>query len=375
MERKLNELTNLVKKLNERIIKASENNTISAIETDIMLDLLRQCYVVAEQLKTNESSPERVTLSHVAPVVQVIQESREEQKNSVDEDLTAPIKPAEEVISTQLKPAEEEVFPQTKSSEEVIFPHTEIVEEVLHPKQEPVGDVSIPQSDYVPQAMLPIEEIPVMSFPQVEVPQDVKAEPQPDTDESSSTNLYSAVGALAPNMPEPVEPPKSDYQSFAGSYSRETTSENQPPMQHSHQERQNGSFNNNQNISPVNKNTKQTGDLFGGQTIADKLKKETPSLIDKINEGRADQTLAHKMQLKPINDLKTAIGINEKFQFVNDLFEGRIDLYNDAITRLNNCGSALSADSLMEEYMIAHEWKTNAEAYVKLRTFIARRYL
>jgi hypothetical protein len=397
MERKLHELTNLVEKLNDRITKARENNTISTIETDIILQLLRECYVVTEQLKSSESSPEKYKSPYVAPVVQVIQESREEQPEKTEEftptrtpEQTVPVTDIhsknDEVVTSQPEPHNEVVFPQPQPQDEVVTPQSEPQKEVVIPQQPPQDEADTPQSEpqnemiipqpesknevVVPQSkpieevkappqepeqqtMLPIEEIPVMSFPKVEVPQDKEPQQEADKEENSTTNIYSAVGSIATNTP-------SDKQTHA------------PPT---NQNTQSGSFSQMQNTTPPMKTTRQTGDLFGGQTIADKLKNETPSLIDKINEGRADQTLAHKMQLKPINDLKTAIGINEKFQFVNDLFEGRIDLYNDAISKLNGCGSESNANSIMEEYMSAHKWNTSNEAYIKLRTFITRRYL
>jgi hypothetical protein len=364
MERKLHELTNLVEKLNDRITKARENNTISTIETDLILDLLRQCYVVTEQLKSSDSSPEKYKSPYVAPVVQVIQESRDEQPEKTEEvtpiqtpEHTVPVADMnsknDDVVIPQPEPQKELVIPQYQPQGELVTLQLEPQKEVVIPQPQPKDEVVNPQPEPEQQAMLPIEEIPVMSFPKVEVPQDKEPLPKADVEEDSTTNIYSAVGSIASNTP----------------------SDKQIPTQQVNQNIDTGSFSRMQDTNQPMKTTRQTGDLFGGQTIADKLKNETPSLIDKINEGRADQTLAHKMQLKPINDLKTAIGINEKFQFVNDLFEGRIDLYNDAISKLNSCGSAITANSIMEEYLSIHNWNTNNEAYIKLRTFITRRYL
>ncbi len=118
-----------------------------------------------------------------------------------------------------------------------------------------------------------------------------------------------------------------------------------------------------------------TIDLFSGQTIADKLKTSTPSLNDTITSNKEDLSFAHKMQLKPISDLKAAIGINEKFQFINDLFEGRTDRYNDAINRLNSCGSINEASIVMSRLNMEHKWNKESDAYNKLNTFLSRRYL
>lgn len=118
-----------------------------------------------------------------------------------------------------------------------------------------------------------------------------------------------------------------------------------------------------------------TGDLFSNTTVADKLKSDSTSLKEKLTQGLDDNSLAHKMQLKPIADLKTAIGINDKFQFINDLFEGRIELYNDAIQRLNSCGTAIMADVVFSELKSKYNWNEQGEAFNKLHLFIARRYL
>lgn len=118
-----------------------------------------------------------------------------------------------------------------------------------------------------------------------------------------------------------------------------------------------------------------TADLFGAPSIADMLKSDVPSLNDKMTSGKGDQSLAHRMQLKPITDLKTAIGINEKFQFLNDLFDGHTENYNDAITRLNNCDSGSQALWLLDDLKNNHNWDEQDETFNNLKVLINRRYL
>lgn len=116
-------------------------------------------------------------------------------------------------------------------------------------------------------------------------------------------------------------------------------------------------------------------DLFGTLTIADKLKNEAPSLKDKITSGKHDQSLADRMQLKPINDLKTAIGLNDKFQFINELFEGSADRYNEAINLLNTCSSGSEADQLFADFNVRYDWDFHNPVFKKLKDFVTRRYL
>lgn len=309
MEIKLNSLTELMDKLIKRINSAKENNNISTIEIDIMLDLLRQAYVTTEQLRT-ETITGKEQMSRVTS-------------------LGIPVIP----VSVN---QEQEVSKQP---------------EILKTDLESSIDQPVVQPDYSHEAQMPVEQVPQMSFPKVEV----------------VTNEISFTTAPSNPIPEPV-----DLFVVASKPTESPVSvatHDQPPIYEAKIEERK------QEDTPVIKNQRMPGDLFGMPTIADKLKSEAPSVVDRINQGKPDQTLADKMQLKRIDDLKNAIGINEKFQFVNDLFEGRIELYNDAINRFNTCGSVNIAESIFEGLKSTHGWNEHTEAFHKLKTFINRRYL
>jgi hypothetical protein len=116
-------------------------------------------------------------------------------------------------------------------------------------------------------------------------------------------------------------------------------------------------------------------DLFGTLTIADKLKSDAPSLKDKISFGKNDQSLAERMQLKSISDLKTAIGLNDKFQFINELFEGSADRYSEAVNMLNTCSSANEAGQLFADLKSRYNWDGKNPVFMKLQDFVNRRYI
>lgn len=126
---------------------------------------------------------------------------------------------------------------------------------------------------------------------------------------------------------------------------------------------------------PRSKSTASTGDLFASTTIGDKLKNDTPSINDKITATRKDFSLADSIHLKPIADLKANIGINEKFQFVNDLFEGSTSEYNEAISHLNQCQNSDEALAALFTLKIQHSWEDNDASFELLRTYVARRYM
>lgn len=116
-------------------------------------------------------------------------------------------------------------------------------------------------------------------------------------------------------------------------------------------------------------------DLFGTVTVADKLRSDSPSVKDKITYGKHEQTLADRIHLKPISDLKAAIGINEKFQFINELFEGSADRYNEAINLLNVCTGSSEANLLFDDLKTRYTWDEQNPAFKRLHEFVVRRYL
>lgn len=116
-------------------------------------------------------------------------------------------------------------------------------------------------------------------------------------------------------------------------------------------------------------------DLFGQISLGEKLKAEVPSVKDKISQQKTDRTIADRIQLKPIADLKSAIGINEKFQFINELFEGSAERYNEALNLLNTCSSAAEAMQLVADFKARYSWDAHEPSAGRLIEFVTRRYL
>jgi len=93
-------------------------------------------------------------------------------------------------------------------------------------------------------------------------------------------------------------------------------------------------------------NVKTTLDLFGEQssTLADRLKETSETRV------------ADKLKTNKIIDIKGAIGINEKFLFINELFEGSLKNYEDSINKLNNCQSGEQAGNVLTELQDTFGW-------------------
>lgn len=61
-----------------------------------------------------------------------------------------------------------------------------------------------------------------------------------------------------------------------------------------------------------------------------------PKTFADIYQNNGDNSLASKMQKNSIADIKSAIGINDKFLFINGIFKGDSQSYHQAIETINN---------------------------------------
>jgi hypothetical protein len=73
------------------------------------------------------------------------------------------------------------------------------------------------------------------------------------------------------------------------------------------------------------------------------------TLGEKISTGRQDEVISSVIQSKPIDDIAAAIGINDRFYFIRELFSGDSAAYADTIRRLNGAVSLGEAMKILDE--------------------------
>ncbi|GHV72273.1 hypothetical protein FACS1894201_00550 [Bacteroidia bacterium] len=115
-------------------------------------------------------------------------------------------------------------------------------------------------------------------------------------------------------------------------------------------------------------------DIFSSlQTIADQYK--TPhSELNEALVNSATVTTSVNIAVKQIRDLKTAIGINEKFLFINDLFRGNMTEYKDTILALDEAVSREDAERLIAPLKTKYAWQDNTPAVDTFKEFLNRRF-
>lgn len=122
-------------------------------------------------------------------------------------------------------------------------------------------------------------------------------------------------------------------------------------------------------------NERQTSETVGGFFEQDDAEFElsTPETLGEKMMGD-DITLAERLQQNPVRDLKSAIGINDKFLFVNELFGGSMEKYNKSIENLNDLKTLNGAMIYLNELKIELQWNSSNEAYQKLKELVSRKF-
>lgn len=101
---------------------------------------------------------------------------------------------------------------------------------------------------------------------------------------------------------------------------------------------------------------------------------ETPSLNEKLVE-KEKKSMASKLEKVAIKDLKAAIDLNLKFQFINELFGGESNVYKEAIEKLNGFSTADEAVQFVEDTIIPkHKWDMETHAAMTFMELLERRF-
>ena len=99
-----------------------------------------------------------------------------------------------------------------------------------------------------------------------------------------------------------------------------------------------------------------------------------PSINEVIGAGFARESLAEKLESTPIQDLKKAISLNQRFQFARELFKGNNQEYEVSVDKLNttNREDALRhLNSLRSKYA----WKEEDPVATDFIDLVERRHL
>jgi hypothetical protein len=175
----------------------------------------------------------------------------------------------------------------------------------------------------------------------------------------SGTIFADEPGIKLPSLPVI---PSAKKEEVSGNWLFETTPE-VPTLVHQ---------SNDQIQAPVTekKEPKKRTEVFEFNTL---LANQVESLNEKLKEEKIE--LATALQGAPIRDLKKAIGINDRFLFVNDLFRGDENMYERSLKTINAFNIYPEAEYwIQRELKVKLSWPENGETVKLFDQLIKRRF-
>lgn len=94
----------------------------------------------------------------------------------------------------------------------------------------------------------------------------------------------------------------------------------------------------------------------------------------KVAKKKTGESVGEKLQHNKITDLKASIGINEKFQFINELFDGNMKEYTVAVDRINNFSSPAEAESYIVNLEEVYKWQHDNPIAENFKELVERRF-
>tara|TARA_R110001592_G_scaffold325782_4_gene606311 strand:- start:222228 stop:222977 length:750 start_codon:yes stop_codon:yes gene_type:complete len=99
------------------------------------------------------------------------------------------------------------------------------------------------------------------------------------------------------------------------------------------------------------------------------------SLNEKIKQDTGTQRLGDKLQQTAIKDLRVAISINQRFLFINSLFDGRTEVFNEALEKIESATTGYAAKEIEKELIQRHGWDVEDKNVMQFSNLIERRFL
>lgn len=107
------------------------------------------------------------------------------------------------------------------------------------------------------------------------------------------------------------------------------------------------------------------------KVLGEKLKKEKASFNEQLGKNQKNTTQKHSFSTPPIADLKKAMGINDRFFFQRELFNGSAEVMNQTLEQLNQMGGINEAHNFL---LANFNWDPENEAVLSFMELVERRY-
>ncbi len=107
-------------------------------------------------------------------------------------------------------------------------------------------------------------------------------------------------------------------------------------------------------------------------TIADKFKGGGKFINERFGDNGNRQDLSSKLQSKPIRDIGTSLGLNDRFKLINELFNGDKDSYLKTIDILDSAGNFNEAFNYIST---SYDWDMEDDSVQMLLDLVRRKFI
>lgn len=111
------------------------------------------------------------------------------------------------------------------------------------------------------------------------------------------------------------------------------------------------------------------------QEINETIASNGESLNDKLKTSANRREVGHSLKDAPIKDLRKAIGINDRYVFINELFRGDETMYERSIKTINSFNIYGEAEFwIKRELKLKLAWNEDSEAVQLFDQLVKRRF-
>jgi hypothetical protein len=108
------------------------------------------------------------------------------------------------------------------------------------------------------------------------------------------------------------------------------------------------------------------------KVLGEKFGKERASFNEHIGKSRISPGKKRSLTAPPVADLRKAIGINDRFFYQRELFNGNSDLMNQTLDQLN----AMNGIDDAQNFLLANfSWDPESDAVLSFMELVERRYI
>lgn len=330
----MNEFQNQLQKVISEINKASQRVVLSEkveqLDLDVLLERIRKAYSLVIDLEVEQEMEQmpKVVIIEKEPVFEMVQQ--------------------EEI---KLEEIEQEAFSQEEVVQEAFF-DTQEINDLPQEKEEPVE-----KKDEIPSVLKYLnEQMPkssTISPIHIKIEDEVK-ETQPElvVEEEKAVEIVVENKVIEEDRVEEIV------------VEQEVIEE--PKIEEKKEEVFQELFFEAPIEEPKPKN------ISNGKSIGEQYEQKK-SIFENFSTNIKQDDISKRFN-SPKIDLRTAIGVNEKFMFINDLFSGNLREYTDFIQRLNEAETLEMANVILNGEKENKRWVANSLSYGTLTEILAKKF-